>query len=70
MNINPPKGTKYGTRHILRNVLDNSEKEWEWTKGRKFDAWFSIGTGYGSRPASMFTVGWRYARPVEDSDNG
>lgn len=69
MSINPPKGTKYGTKHVLRNVLDSSEKVWEWNRGRKGDGWFSPGTGFGTTTNGMRLAGWQYAR-AEDSDNG
>lgn len=69
MSWSPPKGTQYGTRHVLKNVLDGSEKVFELNRGSKGDGWFSPGTGFGTAVKGMGALGWRYERR-EDSDNG
>lgn len=69
MSIKPPKGTAYGTRCVLRNVLDSCEKVFVWNRGSKGDGWFSPENSYGTTTNGMRLAGWQYAR-IEDSDNG
>lgn len=49
--------------HFLRNVIGGSETVFEWNMGRKREAWFTPGTGWGTSPEGMASAGWRYARP-------
>ncbi|MFP5512456.1 MAG: hypothetical protein ACLGJC_05175, partial [Alphaproteobacteria bacterium] len=57
----PPRGTKPGTLHTLKN--DSATDRFEWT-GK---SWSTPGTGYGTKPGYMAALGWRYVGPVTAS---
>ena len=58
----PPKGTKAGTMHELANKHSDSKanKVFEWT-GK---TWSTPKTGYGTKPAFMAALGWKYVQAV------
>jgi len=53
-----------GSSHVLCNKWGTSESVFEWS-GRA--GWCTPGTRWGSSPAMMGSLGWRYARPVAAS---
>jgi hypothetical protein len=48
-----------GSRHTLTNRHSGRESVFEWTG----EAWSTPGTGWGTKPSGMSTLGWRYTRP-------
>ena len=55
-------GLDKGSLHVLRNA--STELVFEWTG----QAWSTPGTGYGTRPAYMRSLGWSYKQPVETKE--
>lgn len=55
-------GLEKGSLHVLKNA--SKEVVFRWTG----QAWSTPGTGYGTRPAYMSALGWRYVKPAESNE--
>lgn len=57
--VPPPEHAEDRSLHLLRNVWSEDPRPFEWTLGR----WFTPRTGFGTKPAQMYVLGWRYVAP-------
>lgn len=61
MSCKPLKKVEEGSLHVLRDWRSGREAVFEWT-GK---SWSTPGTGWGTKPSGMSTLGWKYDRPAD-----
>lgn len=66
MSCRPNEGAKPGSLHTLRARHSGKQEVYEWTGA----TWSTPGTGWGTKPSFMSTLGWRYVGPATDDVKG
>lgn len=64
MTCKPTSPAEDGSLHLLA-CRGGEPKVFEWING----SWNTPGTGWGTKPSAMATLGWRYVGPQPDTED-